>query len=139
MRLFYLTYPIRDAVSHELTWTHYRLLLKIERSEARAFYEKESIAARWSTRELNRQIASLLFERLALSKDKAGLLALAKKGHDVQSPTDLVKDPYVLEFTAYRIAPSYSNQRWNKRSSPDYKNSCLSLARGSRSSLDSNA
>ncbi len=99
MRNFYLTYPNVDAVRRELSWTHYRLLLQIEKPEARAFYEKEAINSRWSTRELNRQISSLLFERIALSKDKEGVLALAQKGHEIQTPTDLVKDPYVLEFT----------------------------------------
>ncbi len=99
MRAFYRTYPIRHALRDELSWTHYRLLLQIEKPEARAFYEKEAINSRWSTRELNRQISSLLFERIALSKDKEGVLALAQKGHEIQTPTDLVKDPYVLEFT----------------------------------------
>jgi predicted nuclease of restriction endonuclease-like (RecB) superfamily len=102
MRNFYLTYPKLDAVRQELSWTHYRLLLKVERSEARAFYEKEAIQARWSTRELERQINSLLFERLALSQDKAGVLELAQKGHEINHPTDLVKDPYVLEFVGMR-------------------------------------
>ncbi|MGB9499446.1 MAG: YhcG family protein [Dissulfuribacterales bacterium] len=62
----------------------------------------ESINAKWSTRELERQIASLLFERLALSRDKAGVLELAQKGHEVMQPEDLIKDPYVLEFAGLR-------------------------------------
>lgn len=99
MRNFYRLFPIRDAVRHELTWTHYRLLLRVENPEARAFYETETVASRWSTRELERQVNSLLFERLALSRDKAGVLALAQEGHAVHQPADLVKDPYVLEFT----------------------------------------
>lgn len=99
MRAFYLAYPIVDAVRLQLTWTHYRLLLRVEKPEARAFYEIETVNARWSTRELERQINSLLFERLALSRDKKGVLKLAQKGHEITSPTDLVKDPYVLEFT----------------------------------------
>ncbi|MBI5846553.1 MAG: DUF1016 domain-containing protein [Nitrospirae bacterium] len=99
MRAFYLAYPIVDAVRLQLTWTHYRLLLRVEKPEARAFYEIEAVNARWSTRELERQINSLLFERLALSRDKKGVLKLAQKGHEITSPTDLVKDPYVLEFT----------------------------------------
>lgn len=99
MRAFYLAYPIIDAVRLQLTWTHYRLLLRVENPEARAFYEIEAVNARWSTRELERQINSLLFERLALSRDKKGVLKLAQKGHEITSPTDLVKDPYVLEFT----------------------------------------
>ena len=98
MRAFYLAYPIRDALRLELSWTHYRLLLRVEKHDARSFYEQEAINARWSTRELERQIHSLLFERLALSREREGVLALAQKGHEIQQPSDLIKDPYVLEF-----------------------------------------
>ncbi len=103
MRSFFLAYPKIDALRRQLSWTHYRLLLRVERPEARRFYENEAVNARWSTRELERQINSLLFERLALSRDKEGVLALAQKGHDIQEPSDLVKDPYVLEFTGLPI------------------------------------
>ena len=102
MRAFFLTYPIRDALRHELSWTHYRLLLRVDNPDARAFYEAEAVNARWSTRELERQINSLLFDRLALSRDKAGVMALASKGHEITQPSDLVKDPMVLEFTGLR-------------------------------------
>src|SRR5262249_7561499 len=102
IRGFYRAFPIRDALRHELTWTHYRLLLRIEKPDARAFYEAEAVNARWSTPELERQINSLLFERLALSRDKEGVMALAKQGHEIHDPTDLIKDPYVLEFTGLR-------------------------------------
>ncbi len=102
MRSFYLAYPKMNALRSELSWTHYRLLLRVEKPEARAFYEAETVNARWSTRELERQINSLLFERLALSRDKAGVLELAQKGHEIQNPADLVKDPYVLEFTGIK-------------------------------------
>ncbi len=102
MRAFFLAYPIVDAVRRQLSWTHYRLLLRVDKSNARAFYETEAINARWSTRELERQINSLLFDRLALSRDKAGVLALAQKGHEITQPSDLVKDPLVLEFTGLR-------------------------------------
>ena len=87
------------VIRPELSWTHYRLLLKVEKAEARSFYMTEAVNARWSTRELERQINSLLFERIALSKDKDGVMGMAKKGHEIQEATDLVKDPYVLEFT----------------------------------------
>lgn len=99
MRTFFLTYPKVNALRSQLSWTHYRLLMRVEKSEARSFYEAEAVNSRWSTRELERQINSLLFERLALSRDREGVLALAKKGHEIQKPEDLVKDPYVLEFT----------------------------------------
>jgi hypothetical protein len=71
MRAFYLAYPIRDSVRRELSWTHYRLLLKVERPEARSFYEKEAINSRWSTRELERQINSLLYIILCAEKNNA--------------------------------------------------------------------
>lgn len=102
MRSFYMTYPKLEALRRELSWTHYRLLLKVDKPEARSFYEVESVNARWSTRELDRQINSLLFERLALSRDKKGVMALAQKGHEITGPGDLVKDPYVIEFTGLR-------------------------------------
>lgn len=107
MRAFYLAYPIVDALRPQLSWTHYRLLLRVEKPEARAFYETEAVNARWSTRELDRQVNSLLFERLALSRDKAGVMELAQKGHEIYQPTDLVKDPYVLEFTGISQAKQF--------------------------------
>jgi predicted nuclease of restriction endonuclease-like (RecB) superfamily len=102
MRAFYLAYPKVDALRRELSWTHYRLLLRVDKSDARSFYEAEAVSARWSTRELERQIHSLLFDRLALSRDKAGVMALAQKGHEIHRPADLVKDPFVLEFAGLR-------------------------------------
>jgi len=74
MRLFYHTFPNCDALRHELSWTHYRFLLRIENGEARNFYMLESVRNNWSTRELERQINSLLYERLALSKDREKVL-----------------------------------------------------------------
>lgn len=81
-----------------LGWTHYLVLLRVTNPTARAFYEIESVRERWSSRELERQIASLLFERLAKSRDKEKLLALARRGHEVRVPGDVLKDPFVLEF-----------------------------------------
>ncbi|MEO5971307.1 MAG: DUF1016 N-terminal domain-containing protein [Bdellovibrionia bacterium] len=98
IRAFYQAFPNWNSLRPELSWTHYRLLSKIDKPNARTFYEAECLRARWSTRELERQINSLLLEKLALSRDKEGLLALSK-GHEVFHPSDLVKDPYVLEFT----------------------------------------
>lgn len=81
-----------------LSWTHYRTLLRVEKPQARSFYEIEAVANAWSARELERQINSLLFERLARSKDKKGLMRLAKKGHEIMGPADVFKDPMVIEF-----------------------------------------
>ena len=85
-------------LSENLSWTHYRLLLKIESFTSRSFYEIESIKNSWSARELERQINSLLFERLAKSKDKQGVMELATRGQEVMSPLDIFKDPVVIEF-----------------------------------------
>ncbi|HPX61074.1 MAG TPA: PDDEXK nuclease domain-containing protein [Deltaproteobacteria bacterium] len=98
MRRFYLNFPIQHALRAELSWTHYRQLLKIEEPQKRSFYEIESANCNWSTRELDRQMNSMLFERLALSLDKDGVMALAREGQVMREPVDMVKDPYVLEF-----------------------------------------
>ena len=80
-----------------LSWTHYRTLLRVDRKPARAFYEIEAARHAWSARELERQINSLLFERLAKSRDKKGLMKLASEGHTVSMPVDVFKDPMVIE------------------------------------------
>lgn len=98
MRQFYAVFPNCHALRDELTWTHFRLLLKIENEEARSFYMLEIVNNNWSTRELERQINSLLFERLTLSRKKGEVLEIAKKGQQINCPSDLVKDPYVFEF-----------------------------------------
>ena len=89
----------------DLSWTHYRTLLRVESVEARSFYEIESINNNWSARELERQINSLLFERLAKSKDKQGLLRLAANGQEISAPTDVFKDPVVIEFLGLPESP----------------------------------
>src|SRR5689334_22354941 len=81
--------------------------MRVQKPDARSFCEVECAKARWSVRELERQIASLLWERLALSRDKEGLLELAEQGHSVYRPEDLIKDPYVLEFTGFPEPESF--------------------------------
>jgi len=81
-----------------LSWTHYLTLMKIDQASARAFYEIEAAREGWSTRQLERQVASLLFERLAKSRDREGVLALARDGQSVHSIANVMKDPLVLEF-----------------------------------------
>ena len=88
-----------------LSWTHYRTLLRVDKAQARSFYEIEAIQNNWSARELERQINSLLYERLALSRDKKGLMRLAIKGHGVQRPADVFKDPTVMEFLGLPESP----------------------------------
>ncbi len=99
MRKFYLTFPnFLDAPRRELSWTHYRLLLRVENEQSRSFYLNEASNSNWSTRELDRQINVLLYERLALSRDKKKVRELADEGQIIRSAEDLIKDPYILEF-----------------------------------------
>jgi predicted nuclease of restriction endonuclease-like (RecB) superfamily len=98
MRRFYLAYQKWQAVPAKLSWTHIIALLGVSDITARKFYEKQTINEKLSYRELERQIDSSLFERIALSKDKKGVLQLSEKGHIVSHATEAVKDPYVLDF-----------------------------------------
>lgn len=113
MRKFYLIFQSvkNDSKSHavrtkseiphflpNLGWTHYRLLMRVDNPEARRFYEIECGQNNWSSRVLERQISTLLYERIAMSKDKKGLIKLAEEGHQVIHPCDVIKDPLVLEF-----------------------------------------
>jgi predicted nuclease of restriction endonuclease-like (RecB) superfamily len=88
-----------------LSWTHYRTLLRVQTTEARSFYEIEAIQCSWTARELERQINSLLFERLAKSKDKRGLRRLAKRGQEIAQADDVFKDPLVIEFLGLPESP----------------------------------
>ncbi|MGF1584590.1 MAG: YhcG family protein [Bacteroidales bacterium] len=115
MRQFYLKYQIFQSVTGKLTWTHYAELLGVSDDIARGFYEKQAVNDNWSVRELKRQISSSLFERLALSQNKSGVLKLSKKGLIISEPKDIVKDPYVLEFLQipeeYRMTESKLEQK----------------------------
>ena len=81
-----------------LSWSHYRQLLRVSRQQARGFYEIEAANSGWTVRELSRQMGSLLFDRIAKSRDKAGLLRLSSHGQELVRPIDALKDPLVLEF-----------------------------------------
>ncbi|MBF0612454.1 MAG: DUF1016 domain-containing protein [Magnetococcales bacterium] len=99
MRLLYLRYPsISQKPSHQLSWSHYVELLKLDDDLERSFYEKQAIAEHWSVPELKRQKASSLFLRLAAGKDKSTIMQLASQGQVVTQPIDLLRDPYIFEF-----------------------------------------
>lgn len=99
MRQFYLTFPKSYALRSELSWTHYRLLMRIENENARNFYIEETIKSNWSTRQLERQITTLFYERILLSKNKEKVSQeIYKLEPKKNRPEDIIKDPYVLEF-----------------------------------------
>jgi len=91
-----------------LSWSHYCELLKVEESFARSFYEQEAVQNNWSVRELKRQINSMLFERIALSKDTKAVMEMSQKGQIIEKPQDAIKDPYILEFLNLKEETSYT-------------------------------
>jgi predicted nuclease of restriction endonuclease-like (RecB) superfamily len=158
-RDFYLTYPelLNRSISHalrgksflpevfpsadkepgmpgrlnpNLSWTHYRTLLRVSRPEARTFYEIESIKNNWSARELERQISTMLYERLALSKDKKGLLRLATKGQEIQESIDVFKDPVVIEFLGLPESPRLVESRLEQALINNLQTFLLELGKG---------
>ncbi|MBU1204365.1 MAG: DUF1016 family protein [Nanoarchaeota archaeon] len=130
MRLFYIKYSKSETLSHQLSWSHYFELLKVEDDLERSFYEKQCIKENWSVRELKRQKNSTLFERIALSKDKKGVLELAKKGLLIEKATDAVKDPYVLEFLGIPEDYKYSEKELEQRIIDNLQKFLLELGRG---------
>jgi predicted nuclease of restriction endonuclease-like (RecB) superfamily len=100
MRAFYGAFPIRNALRTELSWTHYRLLLRLDNPQARAWYAQEAARQNWSTRALERQLGTLYYERMLASTDRAAVQAeaaqaVASLGH---TPREFVRDPVMLEF-----------------------------------------
>ncbi|MCC6370503.1 MAG: DUF1016 family protein [Bacteroidia bacterium] len=98
MRRFYLAYPKWQTVSAKFSWSHYVSLIGVSNDIGRRFYEKQCLLESWSSRELERQINSSLFERLALSKNKKQIIQLSKKGNIIKKSEHLIRDPYVLDF-----------------------------------------
>lgn len=98
IRKFYTAFPKSETLSHQLSWSHYFEILKAENDLERNFYLRECEKENWSVRELKRQMKSMLFHRLALSKDKKSALELAEKGTEISRAEDIIKDPYVFEF-----------------------------------------
>ena len=98
MRLFFKAFPIRDSLRHELSWTHYRQLIRVENAEARKFYLKEAADSAWSSRQLERQISSFYYQRLLASQNKGVVKKEAEQNNATITPSEVLKDPYILEF-----------------------------------------
>lgn len=130
MRKFYIYFPIATTVSSQLSWSHYLEIIKIEEEHKRNFYIKETINSRWSVRELQRQIGSLLYERLSLSANKDKILELAEKGQELKNSKDLVKDPFVLEFLDIRENTDYLESDLEKNILEHLKEFLLELGKG---------
>ena len=106
-RQFYRLYPIVSAVRTQLNWSQYKQLIAIDDPDKREYYELEAVNNCWTGREMERQINSMLYERLLLSNDKESVLAVARKQRIPQSPREIIKDPMVLEFLGLERKPTY--------------------------------
>ncbi|MEO0106936.1 MAG: PDDEXK nuclease domain-containing protein [candidate division WOR-3 bacterium] len=130
MRLLYLKYPKCQTLSGKLSWSHYVELLGVSGDLARSFYEKQCIRENWSVRELKRQINSMLFERIALSKNRKGVLKLVKRGQIIEKEEDIIKDPYVLEFLKIPEKYQYTERELEKRLIDNLQMFLLELGKG---------
>lgn len=106
-RQFYRTYPIASALRSQFNWSQYRLLMQIDNEDKREYYELEAVNNGWTGRELERQINSNLYERLLLSNDKKAVLEVARKQRMPEQPSEIIKDPMVLEFLGLKRDAAY--------------------------------
>ena len=125
-----MSFQIPKHCLGNLTWSHYLELIKIEEENKRQFYLNEAINSKWSVRELQRQIGSLLYERLALSEDKDRILELAQEGQVLKTGKDLVKDPFVLEFLDIKENTDYLETDLEKNILKHLKEFLLELGKG---------
>jgi predicted nuclease of restriction endonuclease-like (RecB) superfamily len=130
IRSLYGRFPIVQTLSGQLSWSHYTELLKSENELEIQFYAKQAEKEKWSVRELKRQMKSMLFHRLALSTDKDGVLKLAKEGHEVNQPEDLIKDPFVLEFLNIPEQQQYFENDLEQRLITNLQQFLLELGKG---------
>ncbi len=106
MRSFYVAFPKWNALRSELTWTHYRALLRVENEDARRWYMEESIRSGWSSRQLERQISTLYYDRLLASREKLPVETEAKELMEPLAAENFIKDPYVLDFLDLKDYPA---------------------------------
>lgn len=130
MRQFYMTYPIRSTLSSKLSISHYYELIKIKEENKRNFYMHECINSNWDVRELQRQRTTLLYERIASSKDKSKVLELSAKGLGIYENNDIIKDPFVLEFLDIKENSNYLETDLEKNILEHLKEFLLELGKG---------
>ena len=130
MRKLYLYYPKRTTMLSQLTWSHYLELIKIDDESKRNFYMNECINSNLDVRELQRQRTTLLYERIANSKDESKLLELSIKGHNIYENKDIIKDPFVLEFLDIKESTNYLESDLEKNILEHLKEFLLELGKG---------
>lgn len=132
MRRFYLAFQKSETVSHKfkLSWSHYIFLTRINNQDERDFYEIEAIDNSWTLREVKRQFDSGLYERLKLSLDRSKVKELSTQGHLIESVSDVIKDPYILEFIGLPMQASYSESELESRLIDKLEHFLLELGKG---------
>lgn len=130
MRKLYLTFPKSETLSNVLSWSHYFEILRSDNELEINFYVKQTEKESWSVRELKRQMKSMLFHRLALSKDKKGILNLAKEGQEIQKADDILKDPYVLEFLNISVNNQFLESELEERLISNLQSFLMELGKG---------
>lgn len=130
MRQFYRTFPIANSLRSQLSWTHYRLLLRIDNEDKREYYIAETVKNNWSVRQMERQINSQLFERLLLSNDKESILAVARNEVIPTHPNEIIKDPLVLEFLGLKRENAYYEKDFEQAIITNLQDFLLELGNG---------
>jgi predicted nuclease of restriction endonuclease-like (RecB) superfamily len=119
-----------ERLSHRLSWSHYIQILKADNELEINFYTKQCERENWSVRELKRQMNSMLFHRLALSKDKKGVLAIAEKGAEIQKPEDIIKEHFIFEFLGIPQQQQYLEGELEEKLILNLENFLLELGKG---------
>ena len=130
MRQFYRTFPIANSLRSQLSWTHYRLLLRIDNEDKREYYIAETSKNNWSVRQMERQINSQLFERLLLSNDKESVLAVARNEVIPTNPNEIIKDPLILEFLGLKRESAYYEKDFEQAIITNLQDFLLELGNG---------
>ena len=130
MKKFYTLFPNTNALRTQLTWTHYRSLLRVENKEAREWYIEESVKEHWSSRQLDRQISTMYYERLISSQDKSEVVAEANDKLKELIPEQFIKDPYVLEFIDLKDYPALRESVLEQALIDNLQSFLLELGRG---------
>ncbi|WP_298393251.1 PDDEXK nuclease domain-containing protein [Flavobacterium sp.] len=129
-RQFYRTFPIVDSLRTQLSWTHYRTLIRIDNEDKREYYIAETAKNNWSVRQMERQINSHLFERLLLSNDKESVLAVARNEVIPTNPNQIIKDPLVLEFLGLKRESAYYEKDFEEAIITNLQDFLLELGNG---------
>ena len=130
IRKLYEVFPISGTLSHQLSWSHYYELLKINDELERNFYLKQAEHENWGIRELKRQMKSSLFHRIALSKDKLGVMQLSQKGHIIEKSEDIIREPVILEFLKIPIQAKFTETDLEQRIIDNLQSFLLELGKG---------